>query len=141
MNPRAPVRGFTLIELMVVLVVIAMGAAGVALSLRDSSQTALDREADRLAAVLESARAQSRATGARLSFRPVPEGFVIDGQPQVERQRWLNPDMQVAASAAVELGPEPMIAPSRITLQLADQTRVVATDGLRPFKVGEVDGL
>jgi general secretion pathway protein H len=140
MKPHSPARGFTLLELMVVVAVIAVGAAGVALSLRDSSQTALDREADRLAAVLESARAQSRSTGARLSFRAVPEGFVIDGLPQVKVQTWLNAGMQVAGAAPVVLGPEPMIEPSRITLQLSDQTRVVATDGLRPFKVGGANG-
>jgi general secretion pathway protein H len=140
MKPLSPARGFTLLELMVVVAVIAVGAAGVALSLRDGSQTALDREADRLAAVLESARAQSRSTGARLSFRPVPEGFVIDGLPQVKVQTWLNEGMQVDSTAPVVLGPEPMIEPSRITLQLSDQSRVIATDGLRPFKVGGQDG-
>ena len=55
--------GFTLLELLVVIAIIAVATAGVSLSLRDSSQTALEREAQRLAVLFESARAQSRASG------------------------------------------------------------------------------
>jgi type II secretion system protein H len=48
-------KGFTLIEMLVVLAIIAIGTAGVSLSLRDSAQSALERDAQRLAALLESA--------------------------------------------------------------------------------------
>ena len=56
-------RGFTLLELLVVVSIIAIATAGVAFSLRDSAQTQTEREAQRLAALLESARAQSRTLG------------------------------------------------------------------------------
>ena len=46
-------QGLTLLELMVVLLIIGFATAGVALALRDSSQTQLEREAQRLIAVLE----------------------------------------------------------------------------------------
>ncbi len=55
--------GFTLIELLVVIAIIAIAMAGVGLAMRYSGQATLDREAERLAALLESARAQSRASG------------------------------------------------------------------------------
>ena len=68
-QPGRPALGFTLIELLVVLALIAIGTAAVSLSFRDSSQTALEREAHRLAALLESARARSRASGMPVQWR------------------------------------------------------------------------
>ena len=56
-------KGFTLIEMLVVLAVIAIGTAGVSLSLRDATQSALERDAQRLAALLDTARAHRRARG------------------------------------------------------------------------------
>ena len=70
-------QGLTLLELLVVLAIIGFAMAGVSLSLRDSSQTQLEREAQRLVAVLEAARAQSRTSGIALIWQPTPEGFVI----------------------------------------------------------------
>ncbi|HRN65296.1 MAG TPA: prepilin-type N-terminal cleavage/methylation domain-containing protein, partial [Alicycliphilus sp.] len=61
--------GFTLLELLVVIAIIALATAGVGLALRDSGATALQREGERLAALLESARAQSRASGAAVRWR------------------------------------------------------------------------
>ncbi|HMT17930.1 MAG TPA: prepilin-type N-terminal cleavage/methylation domain-containing protein, partial [Ottowia sp.] len=58
-----PPRGFTLIELMVVMAIVAIGAALASLALPDSDSRTLAREGERLAALLESARAQSRAAG------------------------------------------------------------------------------
>ncbi len=56
-------RGLTLLELLVVLAIIAISSAGVALAMRDNSQTQLEREAQRLIAKLEAARVQSRVAG------------------------------------------------------------------------------
>lgn len=70
-------QGLTLLELLVVLAIIGFAMAGVSLSLRDSSQTQIEREAQRLVAVLEAARAQSRTSGIALIWQPTPEGFVI----------------------------------------------------------------
>ena len=62
-------QGLTLLELLVVLAIIGFGLAGVSLSLRDSNQTQLEREAQRLIAVLEAARAQSRTSGVPVRWR------------------------------------------------------------------------
>jgi general secretion pathway protein H len=70
-------QGLTLLELLVVLAIIGFAMAGVSLSLRDSNQTQIEREAQRLVAVLEAARAQSRTSGVALIWQPTPEGFVI----------------------------------------------------------------
>ena len=70
-------RGFTLIELMVVLAVIALGTALVSLSLPDGDRRALNQDAERLAALLESARAQSRVAGVPVHWRATPGGFAF----------------------------------------------------------------
>ncbi len=70
-------QGLTLLELLVVLAIIGLAMAGVSLSLRDSSQTQIEREAQRLVAVLEAARAQSRTSGVALVWQATPEGFAI----------------------------------------------------------------
>lgn len=75
-------RGFTLIELMVVVAIIAIGSAGVMFALRDSAATQLEREGLRLAALLESARAQSRASGEAVRWRTVEGGFRFEGGSQ-----------------------------------------------------------
>ena len=55
--------GFTLLELLVVVTIVALVSAGVGFAVRDSSQVQLERDGERLAALLESARARSRVTG------------------------------------------------------------------------------
>lgn len=136
--PRS-VRGFTLLELLVVLAIIAMATAGVTLALRDSSQTALEREADRLAVLFESARAQSRASGVPVQWQPSAEGFRFDGlPPDALPTRWLAEGTAVRGSATVQLGPEPIIGPQSVELfSLNQPSRAmrIATDGLRPFAV------
>lgn len=137
-------RGLTLLELLVVLAIMGLAMAGVALSLRDSSQTQLDREAQRLIAFLEAARAQSRTSGIPMVWRSTPQGFVIEArtlpQPPTAEQAWLTPGT-TAQAAAVVLGPEPIIAPASITLAAPVTagnhiaTRRIATDGLQPFQV------
>ena len=74
-------QGFTLIELMVVIAVIAIGTAVASLALRDGEASALAREGDRLTALLESARAQSRAAGVPVVWRATPDGFAWQGLP------------------------------------------------------------
>jgi general secretion pathway protein H len=140
-------RGFTLLELIVVIAIIAMATAGVSFALRDSSAATLDREADRLAALLESARAQSRASGVAVRWRIVEGGnFVFDGlPPDALPGGWASGGISAQASlagggpvAAVQLGPDPIIPAQEIVLYSEGppaRSLRVATDGLRPFTV------
>ena len=167
-------QGLTLLELLVVLAIIGFAMAGVSLSLRDSSQTQIEREAQRLVAVLEAARAQSRTSGVALIWQATPEGFVIRpalapnpsqgnntaitsapsnaATPIAARtETWLTAGTQAVVSTAannatpanlVVLGPEPILAPARITLSAAttntskpSPSLSIGTDGLQPFRV------
>jgi general secretion pathway protein H len=132
-------RGFTLLELLVVVAIMALATAGVGLALRDSGQTLLEREAQRLAALLEAGRAQSRASGLPVRWQAVAGGFRFDGLPQGQLPtQWLNAGTQVRGPSALVLGPEPLIGPQQVLLAHADHPERalrVATDGLRPFAV------
>lgn len=133
------VRGFTLLELLVVVAIMAIATAGVGLALRDSSQTHLEREAQRLAALLESARAQSRMTAQAVRWRSTPTGFRFDGisSPALP-SHWLGDDVGTVQATSVVLGPEPLIGPQRIHLvSRSDPSRslTIATDGVGPFAV------
>ena len=144
-NKRRPLqaRGFTLIELLVVVGLIAIATAGVSLSLRDSAESALERDAERLAAMLETGRAQARASGLPVVWRTREQGseqsFVFDGLPPPGlAQHWLASTTRVAPGSRLTLGPEPLIPPQ--ALALSSTTRPgrslwVVTDGLRPFRV------
>jgi len=139
--PAAALRGFTLIELMVVMALIAMAVAVVTLSLRDPAAAQLDREAVRLAALLESARAESRGAGVPLRFElasqpgDAPFRFVgtVGGEPMPTR--WLSEDVsaEVIGARVLILGPEPLIGPQRIVLRLGERNLTLATDGIGPF--------
>ena len=131
-------NGFTLLELLVVVAIVALASAGVGLALRDSADTRLDREAERLAALLEVARAQSRASGVPVRWRPVPGGFRFEGLPaQRLPVPWLG-DTVADASAPLVLGPDPVIGAQQVVVRSASRPErglAVASDGLRPFAV------
>jgi general secretion pathway protein H len=137
MHRRA--HGFTLLELIVVISIMALATAGISLAMRDSGQTQLEREAARLAALLESGRAQSRASGVPVRWRGGPQGFNFEGlPPDTLPRQWLSPGTLVRGNAILVLGPEPVIGAQQVLLthqDHPDQALRVFTDGLRPFSV------
>lgn len=142
-RPAARSSGFTLLELLVVMALIAVATAGVSWSLRDSADSALERDAERLAALLESGRAQARANGLPVVWRTQVtgdrHGFVFEGLPPPGLpQHWLHETTRTAAQAFITLGPEPLIGPQALALSSStrpERALWVVTDGLRPFQV------
>lgn len=140
-NSRHPARpaGFTLVELLVVMVLIGLSTMLISLALRDPSAHRLDQEAARLGALLEAGRAEARASGLPVRFELNAEtGFRFAGlPPHVELPtHWLNEGVQarIEGARALLLGPEPLIGAQRVELTLGEQRVIVATDGLAPFK-------
>ena len=144
-------RGFTLVELLLVVGIIAVVSAGVAFAVRDTGQTQLEREGQRLAAMLDSARARSRASGLPVYWQAGAQGFQFVGLPPSQAELdaaaptvdgaglgvipWLADGMSVPDGTTLKLGPEPIIEPQQILLSHESRSLRIATDGLRPFAV------
>jgi general secretion pathway protein H len=150
--------GFTLIELLVVIAIVALTAGIVSLALRDADAGRLERDAVRLAALLEAARAESRATGIAVWWVPAGAGDTADdtaGQAAADGtdgggfrfvglpdaagmpRAWLDDGVraEVLGPPRVQLGPEALIGAQRIVLRLGEHRLELATDGLGPFTV------
>jgi general secretion pathway protein H len=145
---RGGTRGFTLIELMVVVAIIAIVTAVASLALRDPAAAKLEQEAVRLAALLESARAEARASGLAARWEPLSEptdegAFRFIGLSTTEPRptRWLDPSTsaQVIGARVLVLGPEPLVGAQRVVLRLGDQRLLLITDGIGPFVVADSD--
>ena len=151
----ARAAGFTLVELLLVLLLIGMVSGMVSLTLRDGDASQLDQDASRLAALLEAGRAEARASGTAVRFELASRDALVAGDaadgvdfrfvglgPEVQFPgRWLDAEVKarIEGASALRLGPEPLIGAQRIVLSLGQQQRVLATDGLKPFAVADAD--
>jgi len=142
-NPTPKPRGFTLIEVMVVLAIVAIGAGLISLAIRDPASTQLEHEAARLSALLESARTEARAGGFDVVWVPGADAsggaFRFVGLPAALAlpTNWLSQGVsaEVVGSTQVVLGPEAILPPQRVVLRLDDQRLEVGTDGVAGFAV------
>ncbi|MDE1950524.1 MAG: type II secretion system protein [Burkholderiales bacterium] len=139
--PGSKARGFTLIELMVVMAIVAIAAGLVSLAIRDPAQTRLENEAARLATLLEAARADARAGGFEVRWVPGTDDrgddFRFVGLPASADlpRHWLDPRVsaQIVGGTSLTLGPDAILPPQRLVLRLDDQRVVLASDGLSAF--------
>lgn len=131
---------------MVVVSLVALATAGVSMALRDTSASQLEREGQRVAALLEAARAQARGNGVAAIWKTVPGGFAIDQTQRpwlapgtvAQLERMTQPAPHEASNPNPQrmvLGPEPLMAPTSLRLTLEGRSLWLSTDGLRPFSV------
>jgi general secretion pathway protein H len=141
-------QGFTLLEVMVVLVIMALALGAAVLALRNPAQVALAQDGQRLAAWLETGRAMARSSGQPVRWRPTAGGFELAGGPGLSPpQAWLNagttvvsfstsgsaPAPVTAGAWPLVLGPEPVLPAQTLLLSLDGQYLRVASDGLSTF--------
>ena len=154
--------GFTLIELVVVIAVLAIAAAVATFSIAAGRGHVLEAIAERLASNLESARWHAISTGRRVAWeapwvevsaaggparearwydqmingswqRRVPES---DEMPQAGLSiRIAQPLGAQGAAARLVLGPEPVGVPACVLLTLEGAMIAVVSDGVTPFAV------
>ncbi|MCE4053118.1 type II secretion system minor pseudopilin GspH [Pseudomonas sp. Au-Pse12] len=106
--PSRTQQGFTLIELMVVLVIIGIASAAVGLSIKPDPLQALRKDAERLAQLLQVAQAEARTDGRPITWRATAKGYAFSRQAlsgsglddlhddaQLRPRSWETPALQV----------------------------------------------
>ncbi len=142
-------RGFTLVELLVVFAIVALGIGLVSLALPDGEANKLEEEGARLASLLESARAEARVAGVAVRWVPRPRQaeeaqqaadvaqFQFVGLPRSVQMptQFLDTrtQAQVVGANHLVLGPEAILPAQRVVLRLGQRRLELRSDGLGPF--------
>ncbi|WP_248751903.1 type II secretion system minor pseudopilin GspH [Pseudomonas sp. MWU15-20650] len=101
-------HGFTLIELMVVLVIIGIASAAISLTIKPDPLHLLRKDAERLSQLLQVAQAEAHADGRPITLRTDAKGFrfnrrsedglgidAFKGDSQLRPRLWESTPMQV----------------------------------------------
>ncbi len=143
-------RGFTLVELLIVIAIIALGVGLVSMALPDNEASKLEEEGARLSSLLEAARAEARVAGVPVRWVPRPSQgsgdpvaapdvaqFQFVGLPSSTKMatRFLDhrTQAQVVGANHLVLGPEAILPSQRLVLQLGERRLELHSDGLGPF--------
>ncbi|MGE7991495.1 prepilin-type N-terminal cleavage/methylation domain-containing protein [Pseudomonas sp. NPDC089554] len=126
--------GFTLIELMVVLVIVGIASAAISLSIRDDPGKTLRADAQRLAQVLQVAHSQVQADGRSLRWQADSDGYrFLRGAQVVQDDGPLRPQRWQAAPVSVRLEPNQVL---RVSGEwLGEPMRVLLTSGQQQVEV------
>lgn len=145
-----------MVELLIVIAIIALSVALISAALPDGNASRLEEEGARLTALLETARAESRVTGAPVIWMPRGGTGASDGGADAQGRplhfrfvglpaaralptRWLDERVsaEVVGARMVVLGPSAILPPQRIVLSLEQQRLELSSDGLGPFVVAQ----
>ncbi|PRB50269.1 type II secretion system protein GspH [Pseudomonas sp. MYb2] len=137
-------EGFTLIELMVVLVIIGIASAAISLSIKPDPLQLLRKDAERVAQLLQVAQAEARADGRPIVWVSDAKGFRFSRRsdsgkgfdhfaqdPQLRPRAWQSPKMElrVEPKQKVVLNAEWINPPLQLTLSDGLNRLSVLRDG------------
>ncbi len=138
-------KGFTLLELLVVLVIVAISASLAMLALPSTNRNALDQDSAQLAALMDAARSYAAAVQAPVRLEATSDGYqfigIVSGNWQVldgelRPRSFLTTGALLSVSKdGVILGPEPVGDPLKLNIALGAEGRTIASDGASPFFV------
>ncbi len=132
---RSRAGGFTVIELLVVIVILGIVAGMVTLSVAPSEQRRLAEELDRLAALFRLAHDESRISGRAITWQADSDGYrflVADDERDASEsddplrpRRWPF-EVQTVDAPEIVFGREPLMSPVRV--EIVTPARVVIMD-------------
>lgn len=134
-SPGVGPRGFTLLELLVVLVILGVAAGVVSLSVAPSEQRLAEREAQRLAVLFRLAQDEARTRGRPVAWVADAAGyrFLVGGEEPAAPDDPLRPRawpfaVQRVDAPALVFGAEPLLAPAQIRIATTGRELVLALD-------------
>jgi type II secretion system protein H len=136
-------QGFTLVELLIVLLVAALASSMVMWSMAQQNERHLQSEAVRLIANLESSKALARSSERVLTLGLDAQGFYVQGLPEDPLKAWHYDWLYAQTQATltpnpISLGPEALMAQASIDLFDSNNTQhhvYITSDGLQPFHI------
>lgn len=130
-------RGFTLIEILVVIAILGVAAGAIALSISTSDARLLQEETARLGALFRIAQNEARVSGRALvweadrdgyRFRPLDSEAARDWNDEILRaRRWPFP-VRAVEGGPIVFGREPLLEPAQLRIATAEREVQLALD-------------
>ena len=136
-------RGFTLIEILVVIAIVGVAAAAVAMSISTSDARSLQEETARLGALFRIAQNEARVSGRTLvweadregyRFRPLDAEAARDWNDEILRaRRWPFP-VRAVEGGPILFGREPLLELAQLRIATAEREVRLTLDPLGHLK-------